>query len=58
MMIVFLQEDNTPKLPMDEEEWEELNQILEDCKVETGITDLAHQHDHYLYKCERMSAAL
>lgn len=49
VMIVFLQEDNTPKLPMDEEEWEELNQILEDCKVETGITDLAHQHDHYLY---------
>jgi hypothetical protein len=26
-----------------------LLQLIERCQVDTGITDLAHQHDHYLY---------
>jgi len=30
--------------------WQALMQLTEDCAVETGITDLAHQHDHYLYR--------
>ena len=29
--------------------WSELNQIIEDCQMETGISDLSYQHDHYLY---------
>ncbi|OGO42611.1 MAG: hypothetical protein A2Z04_07615 [Chloroflexi bacterium RBG_16_57_9] len=29
--------------------WEVLAQLVEDCAVQTGITDLSHQHDHYLY---------
>lgn len=29
--------------------WLELNQIIEDCQMETGISDLSYQHDHYLY---------
>ncbi|MBF2058200.1 MAG: hypothetical protein IGQ45_13545 [Cyanobacterium sp. T60_A2020_053] len=28
---------------------DELGDLLEKCKVSTGITDLAEQHDHYLY---------
>ncbi|WP_017293683.1 hypothetical protein [Geminocystis herdmanii] len=28
---------------------DELGDLLEKCQVSTGITDLAEQHDHYLY---------
>ena len=40
-----------PENPLEDVEgsdWEELNQILADCQVDTGIEDLAHQHDHYI----------
>lgn len=26
-----------------------LLQLINDCQIRTGIGDLAHQHDHYLY---------
>jgi hypothetical protein len=29
--------------------WAELEQLIADCAMDTGIPDLAHQHDHYLY---------
>ena len=29
--------------------WSEFNQIIEDCLMETGISDLSYQHDRYLY---------
>ncbi len=29
--------------------WSELNEIIEECQMETGINDLSYQHDHYLY---------
>lgn len=35
--------------PADKPAWDVLVQLVEKCGVETGITDLAHQHDHYLY---------
>jgi hypothetical protein len=45
-----LEEDGTrPPSAEDESAWDALEQLLEVCAVETGITDLAHQHDHYLY---------
>ena len=28
---------------------DDLGKLLERCKVSTGISDLADQHDHYLY---------
>jgi hypothetical protein len=31
------------------EDWDILTQLVKGCAVETGISDLAHQHDHYLY---------
>ncbi|MDQ3813996.1 MAG: hypothetical protein M3347_08595 [Armatimonadota bacterium] len=31
------------------EDWEQLRQLIRECAVHTGIGDLAHQHDHYLY---------
>jgi hypothetical protein len=32
-----------------EDDWDNLIQLVEDCAVSTGIEDLAHQHNHYLY---------
>jgi hypothetical protein len=49
VVITFLEEDNVPSEEMNEEDWEQINQILHDCQMDTGIEDLAHQHDHYLY---------
>ncbi|MEL7067880.1 MAG: hypothetical protein AAGN15_04405 [Cyanobacteria bacterium J06581_3] len=28
---------------------DELGNLLESCQVNTGISDLSYQHDHYLY---------
>ncbi|MGB3291421.1 MAG: hypothetical protein WBB01_00350 [Phormidesmis sp.] len=30
-----------------DESWDDLDEILADCQMSTGIRDLAHQHDHY-----------
>ena len=38
------------------EPYDELNQLLEACTVSTGISDLAAQHDHYLYGKEKHAA--
>ncbi|MCB8784811.1 hypothetical protein [Planktothrix agardhii] len=29
--------------------WDRLLSVIEECQMETGIPDLADQHDHYLY---------
>ena len=31
------------------EEIDEWDSIIQDCKIDTGIEDLAYQHDHYIY---------
>ena len=47
VIITFLKDDETG---VDEEgDWDDLIQLVEASIVETGIEDLAHQHDHYLY---------
>ncbi len=49
VIITFL-EDNLSQTAVNEEaEWASLRQLLEECKIDTGIPDLAHEHDHYLY---------
>ncbi|AFZ49753.1 hypothetical protein [Dactylococcopsis salina] len=30
-------------------DWEALGDLLEECKVKTGVDDLSYQHDHYLH---------
>jgi predicted DNA-binding antitoxin AbrB/MazE fold protein len=50
VIIVLLDEDVTDsRLSEAESAWDALAQLVEECAVETGIPDLAHQHDHYLY---------
>jgi len=51
VIITFLEEDvpGGSAAAASEEAWNMLSQLIEDCEVETGIADLAHQHDHYLH---------
>ena len=50
VIITFIDEESSREAPaVDEEAWSTLTQLVEACGVETGIADLAHQHDHYLY---------
>lgn len=44
------EEDNRgPLRVMDGRSWDTLTQLLADCEIDTGVPDLASQHDHYLY---------
>jgi hypothetical protein len=47
VIITFLEDERTETDKKDD--WDELIQLIEDCAMNTGIKDLAHQHDHYLY---------
>jgi predicted DNA-binding antitoxin AbrB/MazE fold protein len=38
-----------PSQGMDGRSWDTLTQLLADCEIDTGVPDLASQHDHYLY---------
>ena len=29
--------------------WEDFDQIIQENQVSTGISDLSHQHDHYIH---------
>lgn len=51
VIITFLEEKEAPqKLAQgQEDEWDVLMKLVGECGVNTGISDLAHQHDHYLY---------
>lgn len=32
-----------------DESWDKFEELLESCKMDAGIEDLAHQHDHYIH---------
>jgi hypothetical protein len=49
VIITFLEVGATPVLAQDDSGWTALMQTIERCTVDTGIADLADQHDHYLY---------
>ena len=50
VIITFLEEE-PPKTEDShlQEAWDEFITLVEQCAENTGISDLAHQHDHYLY---------
>lgn len=33
----------------DDAAWDQLTTLVDSCQMDTGISDLAHQHDHYLH---------
>lgn len=44
------EEDNGERAQvMEGRSWDTLTQLLADCEIDTGVADLASQHDHYLY---------
>jgi len=47
VIITFL--TDSKEISDNEEDWDKLYSLIENCKINTGIGDLAHQHDHYLY---------
>ncbi|MEH1923076.1 hypothetical protein [Nostoc sp.] len=50
VIIVFVEENRTPQLATPEDsDWDKLRQLIKNCAVDTDISDLAQQHDHYLY---------
>ena len=34
---------------MEDSAWDALTQLLADCAIDTGVPDLASEHDHHLY---------
>ena len=48
LVIITFLEDEEIKAGF-EDDWDSLIQLVENCAVDTGIEDLAHQHNHYLY---------
>ncbi|MEH2127632.1 hypothetical protein [Nostoc sp.] len=50
VIIVFVEENRTPQPATPEDsDWGKLRQLIKNCAVDTDISDLAQQHDHYLY---------
>lgn len=50
VIITFLDRGNGESaFATQESGWDELLELAETCAIETGISDLGHQHDHYLY---------
>lgn len=47
VIITFLKDDETGV--GEEGDWNDLIQLVEASIMETGVEDLAHQHDHHLY---------
>ena len=53
ILITFV-ESEQPTSPTDDlswnsEDWDQFEQLIENCTLDTGIEDLAHQHDHYIH---------
>ncbi len=48
-VIVLAHEPENSKKPVEDHSWNALAELVNECAIDTGIRDLAHQHDHYLY---------
>src|SRR5260370_42009102 len=51
VIITFVEEKANSQTENQDSEtaWRSLEDLIDQCAVHTGIPDLAHQHDHYLY---------
>jgi hypothetical protein len=49
VMITFVDDEPVPPIRSKENGSKSLEDLIAECQVDTGITDLASQHDHYLY---------
>lgn len=49
VIITFLDDEETLRTEATVQGWDALTQLFDDHEMSTGIEDLAHQHDYYLY---------
>jgi hypothetical protein len=49
VMIIFMDDEARVAASKQANGSKSLEDLIADCQVDTGITDLASQHDHYLY---------
>lgn len=49
VIITFVEEVESRGVEQNTDDWTVLMRLVQQNAVETGIADLAHQHDHYLY---------
>jgi hypothetical protein len=50
VIITFLEEPLAEaEQPEEQAAWSALGQLVQACAVATGVDDMAHQHNHYLY---------
>jgi hypothetical protein len=49
VMIVFFDEEYKSNLIGEKNGTKSLEELIKECQVDAGISDLASQHDHYLY---------
>jgi len=43
------EDDGERSQGMEDRSWDALTRLLAECAIDTGVPDLASQHDHYLY---------
>jgi predicted DNA-binding antitoxin AbrB/MazE fold protein len=57
-VIVVSQEENNGEgsQGLEDRSWDALTQLLAKCAIDTGVPDLARQHDHYLSVGAKTSA--
>ncbi|MBE9018458.1 hypothetical protein C7Y66_30085 [Chroococcidiopsis sp. CCALA 051] len=57
-VVLAIDEQLIKEQPVVENElaWDEFEQLIERCAVDTGIEDLAHQHDHYIHGTPKREA--
>lgn len=53
VIITFLDDESDS---MSHPAWDDLAEWVKSCQVKTGVGDLAHQHDHYLYSTPKREA--
>ena len=56
VIITFVEQENPIETPSDEISWDEMLDFIDTCAVDTGIEDLAHQHDHYIHGTPKREA--
>lgn len=49
VIITFIEDKPALEPMMSEASWDTLMQLIDQYAMETGIPDLAHEHDHYIH---------
>lgn len=57
-LVLVIDEQLSEEQPVENRDtsWDKLDQLIDQCTVETGIEDLAHQHDHYIHGVPKREA--